>query len=212
MRNLKGQLKSWVPWGSRILHNTGDNNYSHPPTAVWDTIPEECQRPKTTIWQGLPSPPVFTLTSKMVYLHANQLIFSCRPRYSCLLNHPDSWPSSQFKSCARKQWPQLPIIPPVNTNKILIVCFLSGRTWKSQAVRTKLDSIPCGPVLQERAQFNRTTKSFPQARRPSRLLSTERTQMDKSFGWKTVVNLAADHEQQSRLLIWGASQVRSWLG
>lgn len=36
--------------------------------------------------------------------------------------------------------------------------------------------------------------------------------MDKSFGWKTVVNLAADHEQQSRLLIWGASQVRSWLG
>lgn len=48
---------------------------------------------------------------------------------------------------------------------------------------------------------------------PLHLLSTERTQTDnKSLGWKTVVNLAVDHEQKSRLLIWGASQVRSWLG
>lgn len=58
------------------------------------------------------------------------MVFSSSPRSSGLLNHPGSWPSSQLKSCARKQWPQLPTIPPVNTNKILIVCFLSGRTLK----------------------------------------------------------------------------------
>lgn len=56
----------------------------------------------------------------MVYLHANQLLsfgLQQQPKILCLLNHPDSWPSSQLKSCAQKQWYQLPTMPLADTNK-----------------------------------------------------------------------------------------------
>lgn len=72
------------------------------------TIPKALRRWRWHLASTSLSIICYILPGWFIYIQINcpALVSSNSPRYSCLLNHPDSWPSSWLKSCAQKQGQQ----------------------------------------------------------------------------------------------------------